>query len=48
MAVNLFKQHKIDVLLGAKGRIDVNLSEYLGGFLTSQGSMCEHDSHTHN
>ena len=49
MAVNLFKQQNIDVVLGAKGRIDVNLSEYLGGFLTSKGSMCEHDStHTCN
>ena len=48
MAVNLFKQQDIDVVLGAKGRIDVNLSEYLGGFLTSKGSMCEHDAHSHN
>lgn len=47
MAVNLFKENVIDVVLGAKGRIDVNLSEYLGGFLTSQGSVCEHD-HTHS
>ncbi len=47
MAVNLFKQQNIDVVLGAKGRIDVNLSEYLGGFLTSKGSVCDHDSETH-
>ncbi len=47
-AVNLFKQQDIDVVLGAKGRIDVNLSEYLGGFLTSKGSMCEHDSEKHH
>jgi len=47
MAVNLFKQQDIDVVLGAKGRIDVNLSEYLGGFLTSKGSVCDHDSETH-
>lgn len=47
MAINLFKQQEIDVVLGAKGRIDVNLSEYLGGFLTSKGSVCEHD-HTQN
>lgn len=46
MAVNLFKQQNIDVVLGAKGRIDVNLNEYLGGFLTSQGSVCDHD-HNH-
>ncbi len=48
MAVNLFKQQNIDVVLGAKGRIDVNLSEYLGGFLTSKGSMCDHDAHSHS
>lgn len=46
MAVDLFKKQEIDVVLGATGRIDVNLSEYLGGFLTTQGSVCEHD-HNH-
>jgi len=43
MAVDLFQRQGIDVVLGAVGRIDVNLSEYLGGFLTSQGSSCQHD-----
>jgi len=47
MAVNLFKNQNIDVVLGARGRIDVNLSEYLGGFLTSKGSVCDHDSESH-
>lgn len=47
MAVNLFKEQNIDVILGARGRIDVNLNEYLGGFLTSKGSVCDHDSETH-
>jgi predicted DNA-binding protein (UPF0251 family)/predicted Fe-Mo cluster-binding NifX family protein len=42
MAVNLFNQHNIDVILGARGSIDVNLNEYLGGLLTSQGSSCDH------
>jgi len=42
MAVDLFQRSGIDVVLGAKGRIDVNLNEYLGGFLTSQGSVCDH------
>jgi|LGVE01.1.fsa_nt_gb predicted DNA-binding protein (UPF0251 family)/predicted Fe-Mo cluster-binding NifX family protein len=42
MAVNLFNRQNIDVVLGANGRIDVNLNEYLGGFLTSQGSSCDH------
>lgn len=43
MAVDLFERQGIDVVLGAKGRIDVNLNEYLGGFLTSQGSTCNHE-----
>ena len=43
MAVDLFHRQGIDVVLGATGRIDVNLNEYLGGFLTSQGSICQHD-----
>lgn len=43
MAVELFQKQSIDVVLGAKGRIDVNLNEYLGGFLTSQGSICDHE-----
>ena len=46
MAADLFKEQNIDVILGANGRIDVNLHEYLGGFLTDQGSVCEHD-HNH-
>ena len=41
-AVKMFERAGIDVILGAKGRIDVNLSEYLGGFLTSKGSVCDH------
>ncbi len=50
MAVNLFNQQQIDVILGANGRIDVNLNEYLGGFLTSKGSSCDHkhgENHGH-
>ena len=48
-AVALFKHYDIDVILGARGRIDVNLNEYLGGFLSSQGSSCEHHgNHEHN
>lgn len=46
-AVNLLKNQNIDVVLGAKGRIDVNLSEYLGGFLTSKGSVCDHDTESY-
>lgn len=48
-AVTLFEQHDIDVILGAKGRIDVNLNEYLGGFLSSQGSSCDpHEGEHHH
>ncbi len=48
MAVDLFQRQNIDVILGAKGRIDVNLNEYLGGFLTTQGSVCDHSNdHKH-
>ena len=43
MAIDLFQRHGIDVVLGAVGSIDVNLNEYLGGFLTSQNNVCQHD-----
>ena len=43
MAVDLFQRQGIDVVLGATGRIDVNLNEYLGGFLTTKGSSCQHE-----
>lgn len=42
-AVKLFEHNGVDIILGAKGRIDVNLSEYLGGFLSSKGNVCTHD-----
>jgi len=45
-AVQLFEHNGIDVILGAHGRIDVNLNEYLGGFLSSKGSVCNHN-HDH-
>ena len=48
MAVNLFNRQGIDVILGAKGRIDVNINEYLGGFLSSRGSSCDHKSGQHH
>jgi len=49
-AVSLFERHGIDVILGANGRIDVNLNEYLAGFLDSTGSSCDpHDGdHPHH
>lgn len=45
MAVGLFKNQGIDVILGAVGRIEDNLNEYLGGELHSKGSACEHHHH---
>lgn len=45
MAINLFKQNNIDVILGAQGAIKENLEEFLKGDLESTGSACEHDHH---
>lgn len=45
MAINLFKQQGIDVILGAKGAIDDNLNTYISGELASTGSACEHHHH---
>lgn len=42
MAVNLFKEQNIEVILGAKGTIDEMLKTYVGGDLASTGSVCEH------
>ena len=50
MAVNLFNQQNIDVILGAKGAIEQNLKDFVGGLLTSTGSSCDHnhgDNHEH-
>ncbi|MBK5251300.1 MAG: DUF134 domain-containing protein [Peptostreptococcaceae bacterium] len=43
MAINLFKEANIEVILGARGSIETNLNEYLGGDLYSTGSACQHD-----
>ncbi|QVK21822.1 NifB/NifX family molybdenum-iron cluster-binding protein [Mycoplasmatota bacterium] len=42
MAINLFKEQGIEVILGARGSIIENLNEYLGGELESEGSACDH------
>jgi len=42
MAIHLFKEQNIDVILGAKGDIEENLKEFLGGELNSVGSPCNH------
>lgn len=33
----------IEVILGGKGRIDVNLNEYISGFLSERDNVCEPD-----
>lgn len=48
MAVNLFNNQGIDVILGAQGSIDANLNEYLGGILESTGSSCTHEHGDHH
>lgn len=48
MAVNLFNRNGIDVILGAQGRIDLNLNEYIGGTLASTGSSCDHNHGDHH
>jgi len=45
-AIDLFKEQNIDVILGASGRIQDNLNEYIDGMLYSKGSACNHD-HEH-
>lgn len=50
MAINIFKQNNIEVILGARGSIDENLKVYLGGNLESTGSACSHhhgEGHDH-
>jgi predicted DNA-binding protein (UPF0251 family)/predicted Fe-Mo cluster-binding NifX family protein len=39
-AVTHFAESNIDIILGASGRIDVNLNEYLAGFLSSTEKSC--------
>jgi ATP-binding protein involved in chromosome partitioning len=46
MAVNLFKQNNVDVILGAAGSIDQNVQVFLSGDLESTGSACDHE-HDH-
>ena len=48
MAVNLFNQQNIDVILGARGTIESNLNEYMGGALQSTGSSCDHSHGDHH
>jgi len=47
MAINIFKENNIDVILGAQGSVDENLQEFIKGELESTGTACEHD-HDHH
>jgi predicted Fe-Mo cluster-binding NifX family protein len=47
MAVDIFKGHGIDVILGATGTIEENLETFIKGDLESTGSVCDH-SHDHS
>lgn len=42
MAVRLFKEQNVEVILGATGSIEDNLNEYLNNDLESKGSACDH------
>lgn len=42
MAVNIFKENGIEVILGAKGSIEESLKVYMEGNLESTGSACDH------
>lgn len=43
MAINLFKENNIEVILGAAGSVEDNLQEFIEGKLLSTGSACQHD-----
>ncbi len=47
MAINLFKESGIDVILGAVGSVNENLQEFIKGELVSSGEACKHD-HDHH
>lgn len=42
MAINLFKERSIDVIVGARGSINETLSRYIEDELVSTGAVCEH------
>lgn len=45
MAVNLFKQNDIEVILGAEGNIEEVLEAYINNDLDSTGSVCNNHGH---
>jgi predicted Fe-Mo cluster-binding NifX family protein len=44
-AVDIFNEHKIEVVLGASGSSETAALSYLNGTLTSSGSICHEHSH---
>jgi len=48
MAVKMFKEQNIDVILGATGTIETNLKTYLEGDLSSTDSACNHEHGHHH
>ncbi|MFW6298528.1 MAG: NifB/NifX family molybdenum-iron cluster-binding protein [Bacillota bacterium] len=46
-AVEIFKHNAIDVILGAQGLIESNLSDFFDGELVSTVSPCDHDHGDH-
>lgn len=47
MAVNLFNERGIDVIIGAVGSVDDVMDQYLAKTLVSTGSVCERHEHEH-
>lgn len=41
-AITLFKQHHVDVILGASGDLETNIKEFLQGRLETTGNGCDH------
>lgn len=42
-AVDIFNEHNIEVIIGAKGDAKESAKAYLNGDLKSTGSVCHHD-----
>lgn len=47
-AMDILKANKIEVILGASGKIEDILEVYLEGKLVSDGSACAHHHHNHH
>jgi predicted Fe-Mo cluster-binding NifX family protein len=48
MAVKLFNNSNIEVILGALGNLDVALTKYLNDELANTGSACDHNHGDHD